>query len=126
MLFAATAINYVDRQIIGVLKPTLQLEYGWTESAFASVVFWFQAAYAVGYLGFGKLIDRFGARLGYAASPMPSSPRSAVLSSSGWCWVWASRVISLRDSRPSPSGFPSASARSLPAFSPRARTSAPC
>jgi MFS transporter, ACS family, hexuronate transporter len=68
MLFAATAINYIDRQIIGVLKPTLQLEYGWTETAFASVVFWFQAAYAVGYLGFGKVIDRFGARLGYAAA----------------------------------------------------------
>jgi MFS transporter, ACS family, hexuronate transporter len=68
MLFAATAINYIDRQIIGVLKPTLQLEYGWSETAFAGVVFWFQAAYAVGYLGFGKLIDRFGARLGYAAA----------------------------------------------------------
>jgi ACS family hexuronate transporter-like MFS transporter len=68
MLFAATAINYIDRQIIGVLKPTLQLEYGWTESAFANVVFWFQAAYAVGYLGFGKFIDRVGARLGYAAA----------------------------------------------------------
>jgi ACS family hexuronate transporter-like MFS transporter len=68
LLFAATAINYIDRQIIGVLKPTLQLEYGWTETAFANVVFWFQAAYAVGYLGFGKLIDRFGARLGYAAA----------------------------------------------------------
>jgi ACS family hexuronate transporter-like MFS transporter len=68
MLFAATAINYVDRQIIGVLKPTLQLEYGWTETSFANVVFWFQAAYAVGYLGFGKLIDRVGARLGYAAA----------------------------------------------------------
>jgi MFS transporter, ACS family, hexuronate transporter len=68
MLFAATAINYIDRQILGVLKPTLQLEYGWTETAFANVVFWFQAAYAVGYLGFGKLIDRVGARLGYAAA----------------------------------------------------------
>jgi ACS family hexuronate transporter-like MFS transporter len=68
LLFAATAINYIDRQIIGVLKPTLQVEYGWTETAFASVVFWFQAAYAVGYLGFGRLIDRFGARLGYAAA----------------------------------------------------------
>jgi ACS family hexuronate transporter-like MFS transporter len=68
MLFAATAINYVDRQIIGVLKPTLQVEYGWSETSFANVVFWFQAAYAVGYLGFGKLIDRFGARLGYAAA----------------------------------------------------------
>ena len=67
LLFAATAINYVDRQIIGVLKPTLQHEFGWTESAFADIVFWFQCAYALGYLGFGRLIDRFGARLGYAA-----------------------------------------------------------
>ncbi len=68
MLFAATAINYVDRQILGVLKPTLHLEYGWTETDFANVVFWSQAAYAVGYLGFGKFIDRVGARLGYAAA----------------------------------------------------------
>jgi ACS family hexuronate transporter-like MFS transporter len=66
LLFAATSINYVDRQIIGVLKPTLQAEFGWTESAFGDVVFWFQAAYAVGYLGFGRLIDKVGARLGYA------------------------------------------------------------
>jgi MFS transporter, ACS family, hexuronate transporter len=68
LLFAATAINYIDRQIIGVLKPTLQHEYGWTEIAFADVVFWFQAAYALGYIGFGKLIDRVGARLGYAVA----------------------------------------------------------
>jgi MFS transporter, ACS family, hexuronate transporter len=67
MLFAATSINYVDRQIIGVLKPTLQLEFGWTESSYGDVVFWFQAAYALGYLGFGRVIDKIGARLGYAA-----------------------------------------------------------
>jgi ACS family hexuronate transporter-like MFS transporter len=57
----------VDRQILGVLKPTLQLEFGWTETSFGDVVFWFQAAYALGYFGFGRLIDRIGARLGYAA-----------------------------------------------------------
>ena len=67
MLFAATSINYVDRQIIGVLKPTLQFEFGWTESSYGDVVFWFQAAYALGYLGFGRVIDKIGARLGYAA-----------------------------------------------------------
>jgi ACS family hexuronate transporter-like MFS transporter len=67
LLFAATAINYVDRQIIGVLKPTLQFEFGWSEGAFANVIFWFQAAYALGYIGSGKLIDRFGVRIGYAA-----------------------------------------------------------
>src|SRR5512140_570211 len=63
---AATAINDVDRQTIGVLKPTLQAELKWTESSYADIVFWFQAAYAIGYLAFGPLIDRIGARLGYA------------------------------------------------------------
>jgi ACS family hexuronate transporter-like MFS transporter len=66
LLFAATAINYVDRQTIGVLKPTLQAELKWTESSYADIVFWFQAAYAIGYLAFGPIIDRIGARLGYA------------------------------------------------------------
>ncbi|HVI99975.1 MAG TPA: MFS transporter [Sphingomonas sp.] len=66
LLFAATAINYVDRQMIGVLKPTLQGEFGWTETDFAAIVFWFQVAYAVGYISFGKVVDRLGARLGYA------------------------------------------------------------
>ncbi len=65
LLFAATAINYVDRQMIGVLKPTLVAEFGWSESDFANIVFWFQAAYAIGYVGFGRVVDAFGARLGY-------------------------------------------------------------
>jgi ACS family hexuronate transporter-like MFS transporter len=65
MLFAATAINYVDRQIIGVLKPVLQTDFVWSEMDYADIVFWFQAAYAIGYLFFGRLIDKIGARLGY-------------------------------------------------------------
>ena len=65
LLFAATAINYIDRQMIGVLKPTLSAEFGWTESDFSNIVFWFQCAYAIGYIGFGKIVDAFGARLGY-------------------------------------------------------------
>jgi ACS family hexuronate transporter-like MFS transporter len=65
LLFSATAINYIDRQIIGVLKPTLQSEYGWTETDYGMIVFWFQTAYAIGYLGFGSLVDRVGAKLGY-------------------------------------------------------------
>ena len=66
LLFAATAINYVDRQILGVLKPVLQPEFGWSELTYGDIVIWFQFAYAVGYLGFGAAIDRIGARLGYA------------------------------------------------------------
>lgn len=66
MLFAATAINYIDRQMIGVLKPTLQGEFGWSEKDFATIVFWFQLAYAIGYLCFGKVVDALGARAGYS------------------------------------------------------------
>lgn len=66
LLFAATAINYVDRQMIGLLKPTLQAEFGWTETVYADIVFWFQLAYALGYVAFGNVVDRIGARLGYA------------------------------------------------------------
>ncbi|WP_069064506.1 MFS transporter [Sphingobium sp. RAC03] len=66
LLFAATAINYVDRQMIGVLKPTLSAEMQWSETDYANIVFWFQAAYAIGYLGFGRIVDVIGARFGYA------------------------------------------------------------
>src|SRR3954452_15025442 len=68
LLFAATAINYVDRQTIGLLKPTLQGEFGWKETTYADIVFYFQLAYAVGYIVFGNIVDRIGARLGYAAA----------------------------------------------------------
>ena len=66
LLFAATAINYIDRQMIGVLKPLLSEEFGWSESDYAYIVFWFQVAYAVGYISFGRVVDLLGARLGYA------------------------------------------------------------
>src|SRR3954471_3047490 len=66
LLFAATAINYVDRQMIGVLKPTISAELGWDDLTYADVIFWFQAAYAIGYLSFGKIVDMLGARIGYS------------------------------------------------------------
>jgi len=66
LLFAATAINYVDRQMIGVLKPTISKDLGWSETTYADVIFWFQAAYALGYLSFGKIVDVVGARIGYS------------------------------------------------------------
>lgn len=68
LLFAATAVNYIDRQMIGVLKPTLQAEFGWSEGDFANIVFWFQMAYAIGYIGFGRIVDAIGARLGYTVA----------------------------------------------------------
>ena len=69
LLFAATAINYVDRQMLGLLKPTLEKEFGWSEETYANdIVFMFQLAYAAGYIFFGNIVDRIGARLGYAAA----------------------------------------------------------
>ena len=66
LLFFATTINYVDRQVIGILKPTLQQELGWSEIDYANIVFAFQLAYAVGLLLSGALIDRLGTFRGYA------------------------------------------------------------
>jgi MFS transporter, ACS family, aldohexuronate transporter len=66
LLFFATTINYIDRQIIGLLKPILEKEFNWTESDFAHIIMAFTAAYAVGLLAFGWFIDKIGTKIGYA------------------------------------------------------------
>ncbi len=68
LLFFATTINYVDRQILGYLKPTLEVEFNWTESDYANIVMVFAACYALGYIVFGNFIDRIGSKLGYTIS----------------------------------------------------------
>ena len=68
LLFFATTINYMDRQILSLLKPILDNELHWTNEQFGQVNAAFQAAYALGLLGFGAFIDRFGTRVGYALS----------------------------------------------------------
>jgi ACS family hexuronate transporter-like MFS transporter len=66
LLFFAATINYIDRQVIGILKPTLQQEFGWTEIDYSDIVFAFQLAYAIGLLFAGRLIDRLGTKVGFA------------------------------------------------------------
>lgn len=66
LLFFATTINYLDRQLLGILKPVLDGEIGWSESDYGLVVFSFQLAYAIGLTGAGWLLDRIGTRAGYA------------------------------------------------------------
>jgi ACS family hexuronate transporter-like MFS transporter len=66
MLLAATTINYIDRQVLGVLAPFLQDEIGWNEIQYGYIVTAFQAAYAIGLLCAGAIIDRLGTRIGYA------------------------------------------------------------
>lgn len=68
LLFFATTINYLDRQVISLLKPALEKEFDWTESDYGKLVMSFSAAYALGLLFFGRMIDRIGTRLGYAVS----------------------------------------------------------
>lgn len=66
LVFLATTINYIDRQIIGLLKPLLEVEFNWSETDFAHIVMAFTAAYAIGLLVIGRLIDKIGTRTGYA------------------------------------------------------------
>ncbi|MGH9529281.1 MAG: MFS transporter [Terriglobales bacterium] len=66
LLFFATTINYMDRQILGILAPFLQKSIGWNELQYGYIVTAFQAAYALGLLFVGRLIDRVGTRIGYA------------------------------------------------------------
>jgi MFS transporter, ACS family, hexuronate transporter len=66
LLFFAATINYIDRQVISILKPTLQAEFGWSEIDYGDIVFAFQLAYAIGLLLSGRIIDRIGAKLGFA------------------------------------------------------------
>jgi len=68
LLFFATTVNYIDRQILSLLKPILDKELGWTNAQFGAVNAAFQGAYAVGLLLFGALVDRIGTKLGYAIS----------------------------------------------------------
>lgn len=64
MLFLATTINFVDRQVLGILAPQLQKEFSWTDSEYGFIVSSFQAAYAIGFLFMGHLLDKIGTRLG--------------------------------------------------------------
>src|SRR5215831_3557146 len=66
LLFLAATINYIDRQVIAILKPTLQRQFGWTEIDYSNIVFAFQFAYAVGLLVAGRVIDRIGTKTGFA------------------------------------------------------------
>jgi ACS family hexuronate transporter-like MFS transporter len=69
LLFFATTINYIDRSILSLIKPEyLDKELGWTNTQYGYVNSAFQFAYALGLLGFGWFIDRFGTKIGYTVS----------------------------------------------------------
>jgi MFS transporter, ACS family, hexuronate transporter len=66
LLFAATTLNYIDRQVLGVLAPDLSRQFGWSEIQYGYIVTAFQGAYAIGLVSAGALIDKLGTRIGYA------------------------------------------------------------
>lgn len=68
LVFIATTINYLDRQVISLLKPVLENEFNWSEKDYSSIVIAFQIAYAIGFAGAGRIIDKIGTKLGYALS----------------------------------------------------------
>jgi ACS family hexuronate transporter-like MFS transporter len=68
LLFFATTINYIDRQVLGILAPELQKDFHWSDSQYGLIVSSFQIAYAIGFLFMGHLMDKIGSRLGYAIS----------------------------------------------------------
>ncbi|MCB0574582.1 MAG: MFS transporter, partial [Saprospiraceae bacterium] len=68
LLFFATTVNYLDRQVIGLLKPTLEKAFDWSETDYGNIVMMFSAAYAAGLLIFGRVIDRIGTKVGYIIS----------------------------------------------------------
>jgi ACS family hexuronate transporter-like MFS transporter len=65
LLFFATTVNYIDRTMLGLLAPSLGKELDWSEDDYGNIVTAFQAAYAIGFLIMGWLIDRFGPKVGY-------------------------------------------------------------
>jgi ACS family hexuronate transporter-like MFS transporter len=66
LLFFATVVNYIDRQVLGTLAPELQTKIGWTESEYSNIVISFQLAYAIMFLVWGGIIDKIGVKLGFA------------------------------------------------------------
>ena len=68
LVFAATTINYIDRQVLGLLAPLLQQTLHWSESQYGFIITGFQVAYAIGYVTSGRIIDAIGTKAGYAAA----------------------------------------------------------
>lgn len=107
LLFFATTINYVDRQVIGILKSTLQGEFGWNEIDYSNIVFAFQTAYAIGLLLAGRLMDRLGTKIGYALAVIVWSLAAMATAEAEIFGPWAAAGLGLVGfaATPSVAGF---------------------
>ena len=68
LIFFATTINYLDRQVISLVKGYVETEFKWTEIDYANLTVAFQLSYAIAMLFIGRLIDKLGTKMGYAVS----------------------------------------------------------
>jgi ACS family hexuronate transporter-like MFS transporter len=66
LLFFATTINYLDRQVLSLLKPTLEKQFDWSNSDYANIASVFQFVYALSMLFAGRIVDKLGTKWGYA------------------------------------------------------------
>ena len=95
LLFAAI-INYIDRQVIGILKPTLVETFGWSdERIYSSIVFAFQLAYAMGFIFAGRFMDAVGVRRGFAISVTLWSIAAAAHGLAGFVTTWKLPFLNL-------------------------------
>lgn len=91
LLFFAVVLSYIDRLVLGVLKPHLTELYGWTNSGYGDVTGYFQVCYGIGFLYFGWLLDRIGPRFGYLLSmsvwTIGHFAQAFVTSTTAFAWV---------------------------------------
>jgi ACS family hexuronate transporter-like MFS transporter len=98
LVFFATTINYLDRAVIALLKTELEGQFGWTESDYSNIVIAFQLSYAIGMLAAGRLVDKLGTKVGYAASivlwSLAAVGHALVRSTAGFIWARAALGVS--------------------------------
>ncbi len=95
LLFFATTVNYMDRQVLALLKPTLQLQFGWTEVGYSNIVLAFQFAYGAGLLFIGKLIDKLGTRKGFSLAVLVWSAAAMAHAAAGSVFQFAMARVGL-------------------------------
>lgn len=110
LLFAGNALNYVDRQVVALLKPTLHAEFGWGDKEFGHLGSMFQFAAALAYLGVGWFIDRVGVRLAYGIGIVvwSAAGMAHALASTVQQFVAARVVLAVGESVSTPAGLKSA------------------
>jgi ACS family hexuronate transporter-like MFS transporter len=95
LLFFAATINYIDRQVIGILKTTLQKEFGWSEIDYADIIFAFQLAYAIAFLFAGRMIDKLGTKTGFTVAIVVWSFAAMAHAEAPVFGPWAAWLLSL-------------------------------